>query len=446
MYMAPESPLPRQAGYDRLTGLPGRSLFIKRLEMVLERNRRRQEGYFAVLLIDLDRFRWINDTHGHLAGDQVLKTVASRLTQGARIGDTVARVGDDEFVLLLDDVCGHWDVLAERRRIHERFTEPYLLANGPIKLGASMGCILSTNPHVSSQELFRDVSIALFQAKKLGGGRYKIFTNNMRDNFGDDHRLETELREALVREEFLFHYQPIMDVETLKLTGFEALIRWQHPSGTLVFPDRFIPMAETNDLIKPIGRWSITQACRQLRYWNERYANSPGISLNVNVAPAQFNDSGLIKYIARAIAEAEIPPESLKIEITETLLMQDIRLSADSMLRLKRLGVSVGIDDFGTGYSSLAYLRDLPIDFLKIDKSFISGHSRRSSEQIVQLIFEVAQKLKVDVVAEGVEDMIQLQRLRDLRCQSAQGYLFAKPEPVMLAGKRIEAHSPPPMN
>jgi Amt family ammonium transporter len=422
-----EEQITHQAFHDALTGLPNRSLFADRLDRALTRARRRGDYQYAVLMIDLNKFKGINDTLGHQAGDQLLVEVSRRLMACVRSMDTVARLGGDEFAVILEELKSKKEVMAVVDRIGAALGKPCMLCGTTVTPGASVGIVLRTRDYQSPEDILRDADIAMYRAKESGRPSM-IFDRRMHQEILDAISLEADLRAALDRGELLLHYQPIVDVQTGRIEGFEALVRWDHPDRGLVPPVQFIPLAEETGLIQPLGRFVIAEACRQLRQWQLELPQAEQLSVSVNVSCRQFVKEGLVDHVAGVLETTGLDPACLKLEITESVLMHDAQHTAGELSRLKALGVKIAIDDFGTGYSSLSYLRQLPIDHLKIDRSFISGDDvNGESQEIVKSIIALARSLGLTVIAEGVEHQDQLDKLRSADCDKAQGFMFSRP-------------------
>jgi len=353
--------------------------------------------------------------------------VARRLSSCVRSMDTVARLGGDEFAIILEELRAKKEVMAVVERIGTTLGKPLNLCGTTVTVAASIGIVLRTREYASAEDILRDADIAMYRAKEQGRGAM-IFDRRMHQEILDTMSLEAELRLALTRGELFLHYQPIVSVHDGHIEGFEALVRWDHPIRGIVPPARFIPLAEETGLILPLGRFVISEACRQLRDWQRDIPEAAGLSVSVNVSCRQFVKDGLVEHVAAVLAETGLDPAGLKLEITESVLMHDPRHTAQELTRLKALGVKIAIDDFGTGYSSLSYLRQLPIDHLKIDRSFISGGADDGeSQEIVKSIISLARSLGLTVVAEGVERADQLERLRRADCDKAQGFMFSRP-------------------
>ena len=423
--------------HDQLTGLSNRALFMDRLEQSFARLVRHPDHLFAVLFLDFDRFKNINDSLGHLAGDELLKAIARRLQDCLRPGDTVSRFGGDEFALLLEDVTDLSDATLVAERVQNAMRKPFQLGAQEVFSSASIGIALGHGNYERAEDLLRDADMAMYRAKARGKARHEVFDAEMHTRAVALLQLETDLRWAIERNEFRLYYQPIVKVEDQRIIGFEALIRWQHPERGLVAPAEFIPIAEETGWILPIGRWVLEEACAQLAQWQAEFASAEPLSMSVNLSGKQFSQTDLIEVVETVIRESGIAPGTLKLEITESAIMEDAQIVTQRLLELRELGVLLGLDDFGTGYSSLSYLHRFPLDTLKIDRSFVSrlledGENR----EIVRTIVTLGKNLGMDVVAEGVEQIKQLEDLRGLNCQHAQGYLFARPLP---ADEAIEA-------
>ena len=419
---------------DPLTGLPNRILFLDRLGRSIERATRHGEA-FAVLFLDLDRFKLVNDSLGHLAGDRLLIAIAERLERSVRAVDTVARVGGqhtiarlggDEFTILLEGVKHVSDAVRVAERIQDNLKRPFQLDGHEIFTSASIGIATSETGYNAPEDLLRDADTAMYQAKALGKARCEVFDADMREQAIARLDLETDLRRAVERKEFQLHYQPIVSFKTGLLAGFEALIRWRHPSRGLVEPAGFIQVAEETGLIVPIGSWVIGEACRQLRAWHVELPWTAGLSVHVNLSGKQFIQSDLADEIAAVLRETELPASNLSLEITESAIIENPTAVVAILEQLKALGVQISIDDFGTGHSSLSYLHRFPINSLKIDRSFVSSMSSEQSG-IVSAIIGLAHALQLEVIAEGVETAPHLAQLTELGCEYGQGYLFAKP-------------------
>ncbi len=433
-----EEQLSHQAFHDALTGLPNRVLFQERLGRAVKRAQRRDDYAYAVLMIDLDRFKWVNDSLGHQAGDELLVGIARRLESCVRAVDTVARLGGDEFAILLEEFAHPREVVAIAKRINAVMGTPFLLEGSEIVTTASVGMVVRTKYYDNPEDILRDADIAMYRAKEAGKARYKVFNRKMHKKVVEALQLETDLRQGLAQEQMLLHYQPIVSVENGSLQGFEALVRWNHPVRGLVSPSDFIPVAEETGLIVPLGQWVIVEACRQAQEWRTSYEDSECLTISVNLSARQFQQPDLVEFVSKTLKETGLSPSCLRLEITESAIMRDVSSAIETLRRFRAMGVQLVIDDFGTGYSSLSYLQRFPIDSLKIDRSFISGqnHSAENME-IVRTIISLARNLGLDVVAEGVEQMDQLQCLKEYNCHNAQGFMFSKPVDSAMAAALI---------
>ncbi|MEG4391246.1 EAL domain-containing protein [Microcoleus sp. BROC3] len=427
------------AFHDSLTGLPNRDLFVDCLGRAIANTKGRHSYLFAVLFLDLDRFKVINDSLGHLVGDELLIAVVLRLRAIIGSGDTVARVGGDDFAILVRNVdVGSAVDLADR--IHQALIVPFELKGQEVFLTASIGIALGGEPAATVREqpehLLRDAHTAMYRAKALGTGRYQVFNASMHDLAVERLQLETDLRMALKRQEFLLHYQPFVSLASGRIIGFEALVRWQHPLRGLIPPMKFIPVAEETGAIVPLGEWVLEEACRQLRLWEGMFDFDRPLIMSVNLSGKQFAQPDLVERIQAILGATGLSPESLKLEITESVVMEDVESAIAVLKHMKALNVKLGIDDFGTGYSSLSYLSRFPTDTLKVDKSFVGRmeiESEGENVAIVRTIVALAHALGMDVIAEGVETAQQLAKLRSIGCEYGQGYFFAKPLPSQAA-------------
>jgi diguanylate cyclase (GGDEF)-like protein/PAS domain S-box-containing protein len=423
-----ERQLLHDAFHDTLTGLPNRALFVDRLKQALARTRRLGAHQFAVLFLDLDRFKVINDSLGHIVGDQLLVGIARRLEACLRPGDTVARLGGDEFTILLEGVTDLSEALRVAERVEKEISSPFNLRGHEVFTTVSVGIAPSTTGYDSPDEILRDADTAMYRAKSLGKARHEVFDKTMHARAVSLMQLENDLRRAVERQEFLLYYQPIVSLETGEICGVEALMRWQHPEHGLIPPSAFIPVAEETGIILQMGQWGLREACRQLREWQKQFSISPSFQVSVNLSSKQFSQPDLIEQITRALRDTGLDPTGLRLEITESVVMENIESATVMLRQLRDLGVEASIDDFGTGYSSLSYLHRFPITILKIDRSFVSGMSNQTENvEIIRSIIMLARNLGMTVVAEGVETEEQLIRLRELGCKHAQGYFFSRP-------------------
>ena len=424
-----EERLTHDAFHDVLTGLPNRSLFTSLLDRCIARLKRRYDYRFAVLFLDIDRFKVINDSLGHMVGDQLLVAASKRLASCLRPGDTVARLGGDEFTILLDDIIDEKDAIRVAERIQAELMAAFKIGSNEVFTSASIGIALSGPAYRRPEEILRDADTAMYRAKAGGKARHEVFDTDMHRHAVTLLKLETDLRRALERDEFRMVYQPIVALETGRLAGFEALLRWDHPERGLVTPTEFIALAEETGLIIPIGQWALREACRQLNQWLAIPRNGADpLMVSVNLSARQFEDRALVEIVADVLAVTGLPAASLKLEITESVLMDQAEASVRLLDDLRQSGVQVQIDDFGTGYSSLGYLHRFSLDALKIDQSFVSrvGLDNENSE-IVRTIVALARNLGMTVVAEGVETIEQRNYLETLSCEHVQGFLFAGP-------------------
>ncbi len=423
-----EQQLLHNAFHDTLTGLANRALFGDRLDMAMAGARRRPTGQFAVLFFDLDRFKNINDSLGHNVGDQLLVALARRLETIIRPGDTVARIGGDEFAILVNDMHDVADAIQVAERILEGFKDPFHIDCNEVFVSASIGIAVHDHATTEADAMLRDADIAMYRAKAAGKGRYEIFNPEMHASAVALLKIETELRRALNRGEFIMHYQPIVALKERKILGFEGLVRWQHPERGLVAPAGFITVAEETGLIVPLGWWVMEQSCRQIREWQSEFPMDPPLFISVNVSGRIFADHHVVEGILDILGRTGLPPESLRLEVTENVILEHSESVMAKMQQLRAKGVQLSIDDFGTGYSSLSYLQRFQYDTLKIDRSFISGmQPGTDSQAIVETILTLASTLGIGVIAEGIETAEQMIKLRDLDCPQGQGFWFARP-------------------
>ena len=420
-----EAQLLHDAFHDALTGLANRALFLDRLGLSLTRAKRRSDFCFAVLFLDFDRFKLINDSLGHVWGDRTLVAIARRLEGCVRAGDTVARFGGDEFAILLDDVHNLADVERLTRQMEEKLAAPLQVDSHELFVSASIGIAFGTTEYEKPDEILRDADAAMYRAKSLGRARYEVFNETLHREALDRLRLETDLRRAVQEESFGVQYQPIVSLADGRMIGFEALVRWRHPVWGLVPPDQFIQVAEETGLILPIGRWVLSEACERLQQWQREYPSEPPLAMNVNLSRRQLLQADLLDQIRRILARTELPAESLQLEITESAILENPEDAIDFLNHLKSLNIGLCVDDFGTGYSSLSSLQQFPVNVLKIDRTFIQGMGPEGEkDEIVRAVVSLAHSLRMQVVAEGVETEGQLQRLRAMQCDFGQGYLL----------------------
>jgi diguanylate cyclase (GGDEF)-like protein len=423
-----EEQLLHDAFHDSLTDLPNRALFMDRLRRAIVRTRRQEDYRFAVLFLDLDGFKVVNDSLGHATGDQLLIALGRRLEQGMRRGDTLTRLGGDEFAVLADDIPDVNDAIILAERIRDDLKAPFNLGGHEVFATASIGIALGTRDRERPEDLLRDADTAMYRAKAQGKERHVVFDQAMHTSVVERLRLETDLRRAVERREFQVHYQPICLLSTGRIAGFEALLRWEHPERGWIAPSSFVPLAEETGLILPIGLWVLRAACRQLHDWQSRGADLASLMVSVNLSIKQLMEPDIVEQIDQVLRETEVAPEYLKLEITESVIMEHPPSAAEVLQRLKDRGIRLSLDDFGTGYSSLSYLHRFPLDTLKVDRSFVCRLDGEDGDPvIVQTIIALAHNLGLQVVAEGVETEGQLDRLRAMGCQYGQGYFFSRP-------------------
>ncbi|MEP0802975.1 EAL domain-containing protein [Funiculus sociatus GB2-A5] len=418
----------KMALYDALTGLPNRFLFMERLEQALKRAKQHPDYQFAVLFLDCDRFKVVNDSLGHFVGDELLVALARRLEASLNQTDTLARLSGDEFAILLTEIENINSVTLIADEILKALSFPFQLKRQEVFINASIGITLSHLNYEQSEYLLRDADTAMYRAKTLGKGQYQIFDSEMHNAAIQVLQLENDLRRAVNQQEFIIHYQPIIALTTGKIVGFEALVRWNHPRQGLISPTLFIPIAEETGLINPIGNWVLREACYQLQQWHHQKLTDYLLTMSVNLSVRQFAQPDLIEQIDKILAETQLNPQSLKLEITESVIMKNSQPVKVILQQLQERQIQLCIDDFGTGYSSLSYLHNFPIDNIKIDRSFISSLNGNSDNLgLISAIMNIAQALNMSVTAEGIETAQQLEQLRVLKCDFGQGYLFSKP-------------------
>jgi diguanylate cyclase (GGDEF)-like protein/PAS domain S-box-containing protein len=431
-----EEQLLHDAFHDALTGLPNRALFMDRLAHVINSSKRRKDSIYAVLFIDVDRFKDINDSLGHLIGDKLLIEAAKRFLLILRPEDTVARFGGDEFAVILENIKEDKDVSDVADRIQKGFSPAFVIDNHEIRVSLSTGIALKSFEYEKPEHVLRDADIAMYQAKAKGKDRYEFFESIMHSSIIERLQLEADLRRAIENgQELVMYYQPIITLKTHKLVGFEALIRWIHPKRGLIAPMEFIPLAEETGLIHALGEFVIREVAGQLLEWQKKFVTSPPLRMSFNVSSKQFMDPHFADNLRNILNEIGVNPDSLAIEITETIIMQNTETAILNIEKLRAMGVHIHIDDFGTGYSSLSYLHHFPVHALKIDRSFIERMSNSNEDQeIVKTIVMLAQNLNMEVIAEGIELTEQLSKIKLMDCHYAQGFLFSRP----MASKDIE--------
>jgi diguanylate cyclase (GGDEF)-like protein/PAS domain S-box-containing protein len=441
-----EEKLLHDALHDALTNLPNRSLFMDRLGQAMARQQRRGDYRFAVLFLDIDRFKTVNDSLGHMQGDLLLVNVARRIVESIPPGDTVARLGGDEFVVLLEDYADPDEPVRTAERVQHALAAAHDLEGTEVFATASIGVAIGTPGYARPEELLRDADTAMYRAKDMGRATHAIFHPSMHALARAQLQLETDLRRAIERSELRLRYQPIVSLRTGYVSGCEALIVWEHPSRGEIPPSDFIPSAEETGLIVPIGRWALQQACRDAKAWNDALPRPQTASVSVNLSGKQLVQAELIDHVREAISSSGIDARRLRLEVTESVLMENAGPAALLLMQLKTLGVHLLLDDFGTGYSSLSYLHNFRFDTLKIDKSFVSRlDAPGKNAEIVRTIVSLAKALQMEVVAEGIENPGQLQQLRELEVQSAQGYYFSRPLDAPAFRELIVSRKPFPL-
>lgn len=414
--------------HDALTGLPNRILFLERLELAINRALRDQTYHYAVLFLDLDRFKVINDSLGHGIGDQLLLEIAERLQTHIRKIDLVSRLGGDEFVILLEKIDGVETVTQIAERILESCKTPLTIEGHKIFTSISIGIVIGHQGYHHASDLLRDADIAMYRAKQKEHNSYKFFNAMMHAQMLNRLTLETDFYKALEQEEFILHYQPVFDLIDDALVGFEALVRWQHPTHGLIFPDTFIPIAEDTRLITRLDNWVFSKACQQMAYWQQKFPSCADLRISINLSAQDLRTHDLIDNIDTVLTQTELSGHSIIIEITESMLIEDIDKTVDILAQIEARNIQISIDDFGTGYSSLNYLHRLPVNNLKIDRSFVTQiQSGNRNCPVVNTIIALSSQLELTSVAEGIERPQQLQKLKQLGCQFGQGYLFSKP-------------------
>jgi diguanylate cyclase (GGDEF)-like protein/PAS domain S-box-containing protein len=431
-----QNQLKHDALHDALTGLPNRHLLIERLDLAISRAKRLKEYRFAVLFLDLDRFKVINDSLGHLAGDQLLIAIAQKLQSTLRSIDLAARLGGDEFVILLEEVKDIQEAVRATERIFAALQTPLMLEGREIYTTSSIGIVLGTQDYGQASHLLRDADIAMYRAKNKGKARYEIFDAEMHTQALNRLHLENDLRRASEYQEFVLHYQPIVTLNTGCLVGFEALIRWRHPTQGLKFPGDFIAVAEETGLITRLDYWALRTACHQLAAWQTAFPELAAMKVSVNLSAQDLQRADLLEEVDRILAQTRLPGRYLMLELTESMLIEDVESTITLLSQLKARGIQISIDDFGTGYSSLNYLHRLPVDNLKVDRSFVNQiQIGKRNHQIVETIAALSHQLELDAIAEGIETQQQLERLQHLGYKFGQGYLFSQP----LSPEAIEA-------
>jgi len=423
-----QNQLKHDALHDALTGLPNRHLLMERLELAINRAKRLEDYHFAVIFLDLDRFKVINDSLGHLVGDQLLIIVAQKLQATLRGVDLAVRLGGDEFVILLEEIKGIQDAVRAAECIFAELQTPLTIAGQEVYTTSSIGIVLGTKDYIQASDLLRDADIAMYRAKVRGKARYEIFDAEMHTQSLKRLHLENDLRRAIESQEFLLHYQPIIALDTGYLAGFEALIRWQHPTQGLKSPGEFIAVAEETGMITSLDYWALQTACQQLTAWHRIFPHLSTLKVSVNLSAQDLRQSDLLAEVDRILTETQLDGRYLTLEITESMLIEDVESTISLLSQLKARGIQISIDDFGTGYSSLSYLHRLPVDSLKVDRSFVNQiQIGKRNNQIVETIMALGNQLELDTIAEGIETQAQLERLQQLGYKFGQGYLFSRP-------------------
>ncbi|MGB3201552.1 MAG: EAL domain-containing protein, partial [Nodosilinea sp.] len=443
-----EEQLVYRALHDSLTDLPNRTLLTSRLEAAIQQSQRSTAYHFAVMFLDLDQFKLINDSLGHLVGDKLLLTVAHKLQGLIRPTDLAARLGGDEFVILLDQVPNLDAVIRMAERLLSEFEGATEIDGRNVFITTSMGIVWGTPAYMSATDLLRDADIALYRAKASGRGTYELFDVEMHVQAVKRMTLDHDLRVATDQQSFITYYQPIVDLNTQRLVGVEALIRWPHPTRGFIPPADFIPVAEETGLILPISQWILRSACEQIATWQRQYPALADLRVSVNLSGQDLRQPTLVETVRQTLAQAGLPATSLTLEITESMLIDDIETTIKRLSQLRDLGIRISIDDFGTGYSSLSYLYNLPADYLKIDQSFVSDmRPGGKNYKIVQAVISLSDQLQLAAIAEGIETVQQLEWLKKLGCELGQGYLLASPMPpeavtAFFAKQSLKRHSP----
>ncbi|MEB3281840.1 MAG: EAL domain-containing protein [Lyngbya sp.] len=421
-----EEQLRHHAFYDILTDLPNRALFLDRLTQAWKRVQQGSGELFAVLFLDLDNFKRVNDSLGHQMGDELLIAIARRLEGCLRPGDTLARLGGDEFTILLEQISGLTDAIKVARLVHQRLILPFNLKGNEVFTNASIGIALSSSSCEYPEELLRNADLAMYRAKEMGKGAYAVFDTKMHQQAVERLQLESQLRRALELEEFQVHYQPIVSIPTGRVMGFEALIRWLNPYQGLISPGLFIPVAEETGLIAEIGEWVLDQACQQLQVWRQQFPQFQELTVSVNLSSQQLREPDLLEQIDRILAQTGLPSSCLKLEITESLLIENSETALKILRQIRSRNIQLSLDDFGTGYSSLSYLHRFPIDLLKIDRSFVKRiREHQENTAIIKAILRLAHALEMNAIAEGIETVFQLEKLKSLGCEYGQGNWFS---------------------
>ncbi len=425
-----EEHIQHDAFHDALTGLFNRALFLNRLSLAISRLKRNPKSSFAVLYLDIDRFKLVNKTFGHVTGDRLLMVAANRLLKLLRSVDTLARFGGDEFAILVDEVEDAAGASVVAERILNEISEPYRLKKQDVHITCSIGLVLGSTAYEHPDQILRDADNAMYFSKEHGGGHYTVFEAGMHIMTRKRLEIEMDLRNAVAAGQISLYYQPIVSLRNGEITGFEALCRWSHPKYGMIPPTEFIPVAEETGIIHELGAFVLERSCRKLKELTDKFPGAASFTMNINISGKQFKRPDFVDIVDRAIKDGGVEPERIKLELTESVLLEDADLALSAITRLKALGVKVVIDDFGTGYSSLSYIRRFPFDSLKVDRSFVgSMEDAAQSREIIKSIIALAHSLGLEVVAEGVEAQGHRDLLTGMSCEFAQGYLFSRPIP-----------------
>lgn len=423
-----ETRLAHDALHDALTGLPNRTLFTERIEQAIQAAHQNPAYQFAVLFIDLDRFKLVNDSLGHLVGDELLVAIAHRLRHCLRAGDSIARLGGDEFTILLGQISAPIDAIHVAQRLLDTLRTPFKVKEHTLFSSASIGIAIGSTSNLSATDLLRDADLAMYYAKGSGKACYALFNQELHIQSLKLLQMESDLRQALAQQEFVLHYQPIVTLPIGEWVGFEALVRWQHPSQGLILPREFIPVAEETGLIISLGEWVLREACCQLQTWRVTYPEHSALTVSVNLASKQLREPNFIQQLDMILTKTGLDGSNLKLELTESMLVDDVETVLQTLTNIRNRNIQLSIDDFGTGYSSLSYLPRFPINTLKIDHAFVEQMMVDAENfEIVRAIITLAHSIGIDVVAEGIETLEQVTQLESLGCEFGQGYWFSKP-------------------
>lgn len=426
--------------HDSLTELPNRAWLMDRLKQVVKRSQQNPHYLFAILFLDCDRFKLVNDSLGHMIGDQLLISISRRLESALRLGDTISRFGGDEFVILLEEINQPDDAIEIAQDLQEQMKLSFHLDTYEIVIDVSIGIVIGNQENQQPDHLLRNADLALYKAKEKGKGRYEVFERKMHSIALRNLQTETELRRALVQSQFVVYYQPIIALSNRKIVGFEALVRWLHPQNGLVFPDQFLKIAEDTGLILDLDRFVLKESCQQIKEWQNKFDKS--LTINVNFSTQLFSQTIVSEYLRNIICQTQLNPSQLRIEITENNFINNYQLAYLNSEKLKDQRIQISLDDFGTGFSSLSYLHQFPVDNLKIDRSFVTGlEEKLKNQEIVTSIINLAHNLEITVTAEGIETAQQFEYLRGLGCEYGQGYFFSPPVDAQTAQKLLKEES-----